>query len=37
MHRSRRNQGGATVEIDGTLYQVIEVEHLKTEKSAVYR
>jgi len=28
---------GSTVEIDGTLYQVVEVNHIKTKKSAVYR
>lgn len=28
---------GVSVEIDGTLYQVVEVHHVKTKKSAVYR
>ena len=28
---------GTTVEIDGALYQVVEVNHIKTKKSAVYR
>ena len=28
---------GATVEIDGALYQVVESHHVKTKKSAVYR
>ncbi len=28
---------GTTVEIDGSLYQVVDVNHIKTKKSAVYR
>ena len=28
---------GTSVEIDGTLYQVVDVQHIKTKKSAVYR
>ena len=28
---------GTTVEVDGTLYQVVEAHHIKTKKSAVYR
>lgn len=28
---------GLSVEIDGTLYQIVEVHHIKTKKSAVYR
>ena len=28
---------GNSVEIDGSLYQVVEVHHVKTKKSAVYR
>ncbi len=28
---------GASVEVDGNLYQVVEVQHVKTKKSAVYR
>jgi elongation factor P len=28
---------GAAVEIDGSLYQIMEVQHVKTKKSAVYR
>ncbi len=28
---------GASVEVDGTLYQIVEVQHIKTKKSAVYR
>ncbi len=28
---------GVSVEVDGNLYQVVEVEHVKTKKSAVYR
>jgi elongation factor P len=28
---------GLSVEVDGTLYQVVEVQHVKTKKSAVYR
>jgi len=28
---------GTTLEIDGSLYQVVEVNHIKTKKSAVYR
>jgi elongation factor P len=28
---------GISVEVDGTLYQVVEVQHVKTKKSAVYR
>ena len=28
---------GTTVEVDGTLYQVVEAHHVKTKKSAVYR
>ena len=28
---------GAAVEIDGSLYQIVEVQHVKTKKSAVYR
>ena len=28
---------GSTVEIDGSLYQIVEVNHIKTKKSAVYR
>ena len=27
---------GISVEVDGTLYQVIDVHHVKTKKSAVY-
>lgn len=27
---------GVSVEVDGTLYQVIDVQHVKTKKSAVY-
>lgn len=28
---------GTSVEVDGTLYQIVEVHHVKTKKSAVYR
>lgn len=28
---------GVSVEVDGTLYQVMDVHHIKTKKSAVYR
>jgi elongation factor P len=28
---------GVAVEVDGNLYQVVEVQHVKTKKSAVYR
>lgn len=28
---------GMSLEIDGTLYQVVDVQHVKTKKSAVYR
>ncbi len=28
---------GNSVEVDGALYQVVEVHHVKTKKSAVYR
>ncbi len=28
---------GVSVEVDGSLYQVVEVQHVKTKKSAVYR
>ena len=28
---------GVTVEVDGNLYQVIEVQHVKTKRSAVYK
>ena len=28
---------GTTVEVDGSLYQVVDVHHVKTKKSAVYR
>jgi elongation factor P len=28
---------GVSVEVDGNLYQVVEVQHVKTKKSAVYR
>ncbi|MDA0365306.1 MAG: elongation factor P [Chloroflexi bacterium] len=28
---------GVSVEVDGTLYQIVEVHHVKTKKSAVYR
>jgi elongation factor P len=28
---------GVTIEIDGSLYQVVEVQHVKTKKSAVYK
>lgn len=28
---------GVSVEVDGTLYQVVDVQHVKTKKSAVYR
>ena len=28
---------GITVEVDGSLYQVVDVQHVKTKKSAVYR
>jgi elongation factor P len=28
---------GTSVEVDGTLYQIVEVQHVKTKKSAVYR
>ena len=28
---------GVSVEVDGTLYQIVEVQHVKTKKSAVYR
>ncbi|MBM4416080.1 MAG: elongation factor P [Chloroflexi bacterium] len=28
---------GVAVEVDGTLYQVVEVHHVKTKKSAVYK
>ena len=28
---------GSTVELDGTLYKMEEVNHVKTKKSAVYR
>lgn len=28
---------GTAVEVDGTLYQVLEIEHVKTKKSAVYK
>jgi elongation factor P len=28
---------GTSIEIDGTLYQVVGVQHIKTKKSAVYR
>ncbi|MFA7297011.1 MAG: elongation factor P [Dehalococcoidia bacterium] len=28
---------GVSVEIDGSLFQIIEVQHVKTKKSAVYR
>ena len=28
---------GVSVEVDGALYQVVEVQHVKTKKSAVYR
>jgi elongation factor P len=28
---------GISVEVDGTLYQIVEVHHVKTKKSAVYR
>ena len=28
---------GVAVEVDGNLYQVIEVQHVKTKKSAVYK
>ena len=28
---------GTTVEVDGSLYQVVEAHHVKTKKSAVYR
>ena len=28
---------GSTVEIDGSLYQIVDVHHIKTKKSAVYR
>ena len=28
---------GNSVEVDGTLYQIVEVHHVKTKKSAVYR
>jgi elongation factor P len=28
---------GNTVEIDGALYQIVDVHHIKTKKSAVYR
>ena len=35
--RKRRTQARDTVEIDGALYQVVESQHVKTKKSAVYR
>jgi len=28
---------GVSVEVDGTLYQIVDVHHVKTKKSAVYR
>ena len=28
---------GVSVEVDGSLYQIVEVQHVKTKKSAVYR
>jgi len=28
---------GLSVEVDGTLYQIVDVHHVKTKKSAVYR
>ena len=28
---------GTTIEVDGSLYQVVEVQHVKTKKSAVYK
>ena len=28
---------GSTIEVDGSLYQVVEVQHVKTKKSAVYK
>lgn len=28
---------GVSVEVDGSLYQVVDVQHIKTKKSAVYR
>lgn len=28
---------GSSIEVDGNLYQVVEVQHVKTKKSAVYR
>ena len=28
---------GTTVEVDGSLYQVVDVQHVKTKKSAVYK
>ena len=28
---------GLSLEVDGTLYQIVEVHHVKTKKSAVYR
>lgn len=28
---------GLSVEVDGTLYQIVDVHHIKTKKSAVYR
>ncbi len=28
---------GSTVEIDGSLYQIVDVHHIKTKRSAVYR
>ena len=28
---------GTTVEVDGNLYQVVEVQHVKTKRSAVYK
>lgn len=28
---------GASVEVDGNLYQIVDVQHVKTKKSAVYR
>ena len=28
---------GLSVEVDGTLYQIVDVHHVKTKRSAVYR
>lgn len=37
MYSTGEIKKGVSVEVDGSLYQVVEVQHVKTKKSAVYR